>query len=148
MNTTEQLNEILSLQNQQLDLILDEQKIIRKAVTGRDWELLETHMQKLNSLSDQFIFLEQTREDLHGDAIKNSNGSPIVCDSELLRTVKHKLLKSRVENDSLHQYIKITQNFLQGIFDNVIPGRRNTLYSRNGQLVRTTPDALVLNTLS
>ena len=148
MSTVEQLNAILSQEDRQLEKIIAEQLNIRKAVTSRCWEDLELYMQKLNVLSTDFVLLEDAREQLEKELSMEVSETPLTCDKDLLRTVKSKLLQSRIENESLHKYITITQNFLQGIFDNVIPNRRNTLYSRNGQIVRNTPDALVLNTLS
>ena len=65
----------------------------------------------------------------------------------LLKEVKRKLVFSKIENDSLNTYIEITKNFLQGIFETVVPTRRNTLYSRTGNIVRPVPESLLVNTL-
>ena len=54
MNSLEMLNSILEQQRAQLDLILVEQKKIRKDVTTRNWEDLEAHIVTLNYLSQQF----------------------------------------------------------------------------------------------
>ncbi len=58
MNSLEILNSILEQQRAQLDLILAEQKKIRKDVTSRNWEDLEAHIVTLNCLSQQFSVLE------------------------------------------------------------------------------------------
>ena len=58
-----------------------------------------------------------------------------------------KLLKSKVENNALGNYVKIVKDFVQGVIDNVVPQRRNTLYSRKGNIIKPQPESMVLNRL-
>ena len=70
MNSLEMLNSILEQQRAQLDLILAEQKKIRKDVTTRCWEDLEAHIVTLNYLSQQFSVLEEERTKAYAEAKK------------------------------------------------------------------------------
>ena len=128
MNNIESLNSILEQQRVQIDLILTEQKKVRKDVTVRDWDNLEAHIASLNVLSAQFQILEEKRKRLHEAANEEAGGKDVLLGNPLMHMVH--------------------QKFLQGVFDNVIPQRRNTLYSRKGQLIKTAPESLLLNTLS
>ena len=148
MNSLEMLNSILEQQRAQLDLILAEQKKIRKDVTTRCWEELEAHIVTLNYLSQQFSVLEEERTKAYAEAKKDAGGKDILLGNPLFHMVHQKLAASRVENDALNNYISVTRNFLQSVFDNVVPQRRNTLYSNKGKLVHSKPESLVLNTLS
>ena len=75
------------------------------------------------------------------------NVEKILKSENQLKEVKRKLIFSKIENDSLNTYIAITKNFLQGIFETVVPQRRNTLYSRTGNIVRPVPESMLINTL-
>lgn len=148
MEYLEILNGILEQERNQLDLILSEQKKVRKDVTERNWDNLEVHVQTLNILSHQFTEMEKNREQAYEEAKKAADGKDVLLGNPLYHSVHQKLAASRVENDSLNKYISVTRNFIQGIFDNVVPKRRNTLYSSSGKVVRTAPEALLLDTLS
>lgn len=142
------LNGILEQERNQLDLIIAEQKKIRKDVTERNWENLEFHVQTLNILTNHFSELEKNREITYKEAKKSSGGKDVLLGNPLYHSVHQKLAASRVENESLNKYITVTRSFIQGIFDNVVPTRRNTLYSATGKVVHAAPEALLLDTLS
>lgn len=148
MDYLEVLNGILEQERNQLDLILAGQKKVRKDVTERNWTNLEVHIQTLNMLTHQFLELEQTREQAYEEAKKAAGDKDVLLGNPLYHSVHQKLAASRVENDSLNKYISVTKSFVQGIFDNVLPKRRNTVYAANGKIIHSAPEALLLDTLS
>lgn len=148
MNSLEILNSILEQQRAQLDLILAEQKKIRKDVTSRNWEDLEAHIVTLNCLSQQFSVLEEKRAKAYTEAKKDAGDKDVLLGNPLFHMVHQKLAASRIENEALNSYISVTRSFLQSVYDNVVPQRRNTLYSNKGSLIHSKPESLLLNTLS
>lgn len=133
-----------------LDSIIASQKQVRLFVTKRDWMSLDSEIKSLELKANDFMILEDKRNKLIEKYSLEIGEEKVkqICKSEnLLKEVKRKLIFSKIENDSLNTYIAITKNFLQGIFDTVIPTGRNTLYSRKGALVRTSPDSMLVNTL-
>ena len=133
-----------------LDSIIASQKQVRLFVTKRDWVSLENEMKSLEDKANDFMILEDERNKLTEKAtleMGEETVNKIFKEEPLLKEVKRKLIFSKIENDSLNTYIAITKNFLQGIFDTVVPTGRNTLYSRKGNLVRTSPDSMLVNTL-
>ena len=107
-------------------------------------------MKILEEKANNFMTLEDERNQFVENAkmiLGKENVEKILKSENQLKEVKRKLIFSKIENDSLNTYIAITKNFLQGIFDTVVPQRRNTLYSRNGNIVRSQPDSMLLNTL-
>lgn len=153
---------ILSSQNDMLDSMIDQQKKIRAAVTAKDWSDLEELLYKINELTDAFTELELSRDALCKavcaeaapgavpDMYRTASCFPTEFRTpvmEMFHQVRRKLNASKIENDALNDYIRITKNFLQGVFDSVIPKRRNTVYSRTGNVVRPVPESLVLNTV-
>lgn len=136
MNTT--LIEILNNENNVMDLILDAQHKIHEAVKSRDWFTLESNMSKMQDLSVQFIALEDTR-----DSIKKTDFNEE--EHNMMKIIQSKLIKSKIANSALNDYVKISKGFVQNVLDNVVPSRRNVLYSRNGTLVRQQPVSVVLD---
>lgn len=146
MNTHDTLNDILIKESVLLDAIISVQKEIRRDVTARDWISLENHIELLGTLSSDFQMFEEKRNKTVEYGLKKEK-TDYLAGNQLYHEVHQKLVKSKVENDALNTYIVVTQNFLQGVYDTVIPQRRNTLYSPSG-LVRSQPESMFLNTLS
>lgn len=137
-------NEILNLMNSEselLDQILAQQDVVHKCVKKRNWIELEATLQNLQVMSDDFVELETKRSQLSAniDIFADESLSPVV------KTVRGKLNKSKIENKVLNEYISTTKKFLQGIFDDVLPQRRNAVYSRNGKMVDNGLQSVVLN---
>ena len=137
-------NEILNLMNSESDLldqILAQQDVVHKCVKKRNWIELEATLQNLQVMSDDFVELETKRSQLSAniDIFADESLSPVI------KTVRGKLNKSKIENKVLNEYISTTKKFLQGIFDDVLPQRRNAVYSRNGKMVDNGLQSVVLN---
>ena len=64
---------------------------------------------------------------------------------ESFRLMRQKLSVSKIENNALSEYIRVTKDFLQGIFDNAVPQARNTVYSNTGKVIKAMPESLVLD---
>ena len=124
-----------------LDTILQQQSVLHLCVTKRKWDGLETATTHLQALSDTFTELEKQRAEL-ASRVNTSSEDEL---APVLQQVRSKLLKSKVENSALNEYIKMTRRFLQGVFDSVVPQRRNTLYSRTGEIVKPELSSLILN---
>ena len=153
---------ILTAQNQVLDSIIELQKLVRQAVTEKNWVDLETSLFKLNELTDSFTQMEAKREELCCQICGVSGSqqvpgmhqvSTMLPDEvrpmvrEVLHQVRRKLSATKVENDALNDYIRITKEFLQEVFDSVIPKNRNTVYSSSGSVVKPVPENLLINTV-
>ena len=153
---------ILTAQNQVLDSIIELQKLVRQAVTEKNWVDLETSLFKLNELTDSFTQMEAKREELCCQICGVSGSqqvpgmhqvSTMLPDEvrpmvrEVLHQVRRKLSATKVENDALNDYIRITKDFLQEVFDSVIPKNRNTVYSSSGSVVKPVPENLLINTV-
>ena len=152
------LKTVLVSQDNLLSEIYDTQKKLRKSVNERDWDELQYHLVSFDALSNKFSKLENERIEcfeyfgLKDGAFINSLNNKIAKESindiqELYNSVKQRLLASKIENKALNDYIKITTDFLQGVFDNVVPQRKATVYSRTGALVKNQPQSMILNTV-
>ena len=153
---------ILTSQNEMLDSMIELQKLVRQAVTEKNWVDLDTTLFKLNELTENFTQLEAKREALCCQICSVSGSQPVpsmhqvstmlpedVCPlvKDELHQVRRKLSISKVENDALNDYIGITKEFLQEVFDSVIPKNRNTVYSSTGSVIKPVPENLLFNTV-
>ena len=138
------------------------EKLVRQAVTEKNWVDLETSLFKLNELTDSFTQMEAKREELCCQICGVSGSqqvpgmhqvSTMLPDEvrpmvrEVLHQVRRKLSASKVGNDALNDYIRITKEFLQEVFDSVIPKNRNTVYSNTGSVIKPVPENLLINTV-
>ena len=162
----------LHLQEDSIDKILVLQKKMRAGVSCRDWSILEESILKMNEESDNFKLYDKNLSLIFENLGIKTNGDFYVCvrnfsseintsdtedssseikklSEELVKTynsVRRKLIKSKVENESLSNYVKITNSFLQQVFAKAMP-HRAVRYSRNGSIVNNRPESLVLNTV-
>ncbi len=137
----ENLVSVMQEESALLDKILEQQTVLHNCVKDKDWEMLNRNIENLQTLSDQFVELEEKRMALsdHIDMASDETISPVLSE------VRGKLQKSKVENKVLNEYISTTRKFLQGVFDSVVPQRRNVLYSNKGQVVKPELSSIVLN---
>ena len=153
---------ILTSQNEMLDSMIELQKLVRQAVTEKNWVDLDTTLFKLNELTENFTQLEAKREELCCQICGVSGSQPVPSMhqvstmlpedlrpvvKDVLHQVRRKLSVSKVENDALNDYIRITKEFLQEVFDSVIPKNRNTVYYSTGSVIKPVPENLLFNTV-
>ncbi|MBQ5631878.1 MAG: hypothetical protein IIU99_02115 [Treponema sp.] len=141
-NVNTRIIEVLNEQNSILDVVLTKQQELRNSVNEKNWTNLMTVISEINLSMDKFNKLDEEREEITtAEDVANSEYKRI------LSMVRGKLVKSRTENKVLSEYINITKGFVQSIIDNALPQSRNKLYSRNGNIIQSQPQSVVVNTL-
>lgn len=134
--------DVLVSENKLISDVLCRQQALRDAVNNKDWTALMDAAGDVNEMMDAFNELDKEREELALGGLQE--------DAEtygLLAEIRGKLVKSRIENKALADYISITREFVKGIIDMAVPQSRNRLYSRNGYVVQPQPESVVVNTL-
>lgn len=134
--------DVLVSENKLISDVLCRQQALRDAVNNKDWTALMDAAGDVNEMMDAFNELDKEREELALGGLQE--------DAEtygLLAEIRGKLVKSRIENKALSDYISITREFVKGIIDMAVPQSRNRLYSRNGYVVQPQPESVVVNTL-
>ena len=123
----ENLVSVMQEENALLDKILEQQTVLHNCVREKDWNTLNRNIENLQNLSANI------------DMASDETISPVLSE------VRGKLQKSKVENKVLNEYISTTRKFLQGVFDSVVPQRRNVLYSNKGEIVKPELNSVVLD---
>ena len=133
--------DILIEERDVLSNIIDRQNELRKAVKEKDWTKLMDIISAVNVAMDKFTALDEKRESLSRD-INSGDCFDLLCE------VRGKLLKCRVENNALNQYVGTASRFVRGIVNEALPQSRPRLYSHRGRVVQAQPKSIVVNTLS
>ena len=133
--------DILIEERDVLSNIIDRQNELRKAVKEKDWTKLMDIISAVNVAMDNFTALDEKRESLSRD-INSGECFDLLCE------VRGKLLKCRVENNALNQYVGTASRFVRGIVNEALPQSRPRLYSHRGRVVQAQPKSIVVNTLS
>ena len=141
-NVNTRIIEVLNEQNSILDVVLTKQQELRNSVNEKNWTNLMTVISEINLSMDKFNKLDEEREE-----ITTAEDVVNIEYKRILSMVRGKLVKSRTENKVLSEYINITKGFVQSIIDNALPQSRNKLYSRNGNIIQSQPQSVVVNTL-
>lgn len=142
MSMNGKYRDVLVSENKLISDVLCRQQALRDSVNNKDWTALMDAAGDVNEMMDAFNELDKEREELALGGLQE--------DAEtygLLAEIRGKLVKSRIENKALADYISITREFVKGIIDTAVPQSRNRLYSRNGYVVQPQPESVVVNTL-
>ena len=65
--------------------------------------------------------------------------------SEQLFKLRRMLVKCKVENQALGEYVKITKNFMDNVFEKAVPSAGTKTYSRNGTIRKPQPQSVIVN---
>ena len=96
---------ILSEEENLLDRLTEKQKLLRKAITEKDWESLVGHINEVNLISDSFQKFDQRRDEIQNQ-LKTEEIKPYF---ERLGRLRTKLLKCKVENQVISNYVNVTR---------------------------------------
>lgn len=123
---------ILEKEENILDSLAQKQLVLRKAVVEKDWESLQTLISEVNQISDSFQQIDQKRENL----MEQKNTEEIKPYFEKLSKLRTKLLKCKVENQVISNYVNVTREFISEVIDKALPKTHNDNYTRNGKIVQ------------
>ena len=96
---------VLSEEENLLDRLTEKQKLLRKAITEKDWESLVGHINEVNLISDSFQKFDQRRDEIQNQ-LKTEEIKPYF---ERLGRLRTKLLKCKVENQVISNYVNVTR---------------------------------------
>ncbi len=123
---------ILAEEENLLDRLTEKQKLLRRAITEKDWESLTGHINEVNLISDSFHNFDLRRDELQ-DQLKTEEIKPYF---ERLSRLRTKLLKCKVENQVISNYVNVTREFIAEVVEKALPQTRNKNYTRYGTITQ------------
>lgn len=142
-NLLEEFEIILFKEEKNLENLSETQKLVKKSVMERNWEKLMVNIAELNRLSDDFVKIDEKRDEIQ----KKLSEKDLSKYYEKLGKLRAQLLKSKVENHALSEYVNVAKDFIQEVVQKAIPQARNKNYSRTGKFIQPQPQSVVVNQL-
>ncbi len=138
-----EFEDILKKEEALLDDFEQKQNELKNSVREKNWENLNSLIFLMNKMSDDFVKIDSRRDEIQ-DLLKNDE---VKAYFEKLRNLRSKLLKCKLENKVLTEYVNIAHSFIQEVIEKAVPQRRNRNYTKNGQILQAQPQSVVLNQL-
>lgn len=138
-----EFEDILKKEEALLDDFEQKQNELKNSVREKNWENLNSLIFLMNKMSDDFVKIDSCRDEIQA-LLKNDE---VKAYFEKLRNLRSKLLKCKLENKVLTEYVNIAHSFIQEVIEKAVPQRRNRNYTKNGQILQAQPQSVVLNQL-
>ncbi len=139
----EEFESVLDKEAKVLTELADKQVAVKQSVIDRDWENLVALISDVNRLSDAFKEIDVKRDQLQNSLDENT----LKKYYSQLGSLRSQLLKCKVENRVITDYVNIAKTFIQEVVEKALPQSRNKNYSRNGKIVQPQPLSVVVNQL-
>ena len=132
---------VLAEEENLLDRLTEKQKLLRKAITEKDWECLTGYINEVNLISDSFQKFDVRRDEIQ-DQLKTEEIKPYF---ERLSRLRTKLLKCKVENQVISNYVNVTREFIAEVVERALPQTRNKNYTKYGTITQSQPASVLVN---
>ena len=123
---------VLAEEENLLDRLAEKQKMLRLAITNKDWESLTGHINEVNLISESFQKFDVRRDEIQ-EQLKTDEIKPYF---ERLSRLRTKLLKCKVENQVISNYVNVTREFIAEVVEKALPQTRNKNYTKYGTITQ------------
>ena len=132
---------ILKNEEKLLDELTGKQKEMRKALMEKNWDSLLNVMSKVNALSESFQELDTRRDEIQ-QQLKSDELREYF---ETLASLRSKLLKFKVENQVISNYVTVTRQFISEVVEKALPQTRNKNYTKTGALTQPQTSSVLVD---
>ena len=132
---------VLAEEENLLDRLTEKQQMLRKAITEKDWESLVGHINEVNLISDDFQKFDIRRDEIQ-NKLKTEELKPHF---ERLGRLRTKLLKCKVENQVISNYVNVTREFIAEVVEKALPQTRNKNYTKYGTITQPEPASVLVD---
>ena len=132
---------VLAEEENLLDRLTEKQQMLRKAITEKDWESLVGHINEVNLISDSFQKFDIRRDEIQNQ-LKTDELKPHF---ERLGRLRTKLLKCKVENQVISNYVNVTKDFIAEVVEKALPQTHNKNYTKYGTVTQPQPASVLVD---
>ena len=132
---------VLAEEESLLDRLTEKQQLLRKAITQKDWESLTGYINEVNLISDSFQEFDVRRDEIQNE-LKTDELKPHF---ERLGRLRTKLLKCKVENQVISNYVNVTREFIGEVVEKALPQTRNKNYTKFGTVTQPKPASVLVD---
>ena len=140
----ELIKEFASILNEEenlLNTLNDRQVFLRAAVTDKNWMNLLDIISEINTISDSFQKCDVKRDSIQ----KNLKSEQLKPFMDQIGRIRSKLLKCKVQNQALSEYVVLTRQFIQRVVEEALPQTRNKNYTRYGMVKQPEPSSVLVD---
>ena len=132
---------VLAEEENLLDSLTEKQQLLRKAITQKDWESLTGYINEVNLISDNFQKFDVRRDEIQNE-LKTDELKPHF---ERLGRLRTKLLKCKVENQVISNYVNVTREFIAEVVEKALPQTRTKNYTKVGTVTQPKPASVLVD---
>ncbi len=132
---------ILKNEDKLLDELTEKQKEMRKTLLEKNWDALVKVMSSVNALSENFRELDSRRDEIQ-QQLKSEELKEYL---QSLSTMRSKLLKCKVENQVISNYVTVTRQFIADVVEKALPQTRNKNYTKTGALTQPQTSSVLVD---
>lgn len=132
---------ILKNEDKILDELKDKQSLMRRALTEKNWDELLKCMDSVNVLFADFQEFDVRRDEIQ-QQLDRDELKPFF---ESLASMRSKLLKCRVENQVISNYVNVTRKFISEVVEKALPQSRNKNYTKTGVLTQPQTSSVLVD---
>ncbi|MBR1640523.1 MAG: hypothetical protein IJ688_14205 [Treponema sp.] len=132
---------ILKNEDKVLDELTEKQKEMRKALMEKNWDSLLKVMSEVNSLSENFQDFDARRDEIQ----QQLKSDELKSFYETLSALRSKLLKCKVENQVISNYVTVTRHFISEVVEKALPQTRNKNYTKTGALTQPQTSSVLVD---
>ncbi|MCH5292604.1 MAG: hypothetical protein J1E07_02545 [Treponema sp.] len=132
---------ILKNEDKILDELKDKQSLMRRALTEKNWDELLKCMDSVNALFADFQEFDVRRDEIQ-QQLGRDELKPFF---EALASMRSKLLKCRVENQVISNYVNVTRKFIAEVVEKALPQSRNKNYTKTGVLTQPQTSSVLVD---
>ncbi len=132
---------ILKNEDKLLDELTEKQKEMRKTLLEKNWDALVKVMSSVNALSENFRELDSRRDEIQ-QQLKSEELKEYL---QALSTMRSKLLKCKVENQVISNYVTVTRQFIADVVEKALPQTRNKNYTKTGALTQPQTSSVLVD---
>lgn len=132
---------LLKNENDILEELSAKQKTLRKVLTEKNWDTLLDLMSEVNMLSDNFQKFDARRDEIQNQLSEND----LAGFNDALSSLRNKLLRCKVENQVIANYVTTTRQFIASVVQEAVPQIRNKNYNRHGEVLQPQPASVLVD---
>ncbi len=136
-----EFSELLKTEESILDNLSEKQIVLRKAIIDKDWTVLVDLISEVNNLSETFQTADTRRDEIQNQ-LKTDELKPYLEKLSVLRT---KLLKCKVENQVISNYVNVTRQFISEVVEKALPQTRNKNYTKFGTITQPQTSSVLVD---
>lgn len=133
--------QVLNEEERLLDALAEKQMYLKTSVTDKNWESLLDLISDINSISDQFQKVDVRRDEIQ-EQLKTTELKPYLDQIGIIRS---KLLKCKVQNQALSEYVSVTRQFIQEVVEKALPQTRNINYTNKGTITKPQTSSVLVD---